>query len=194
MVERAQLFNVRHCGMLMFMAQDSGDTGIAKNIFVGYFVLILHVVLLVLLGLFVVFFRGLVEYMPWILGGGLALLVLSGYLFYRHLKRSKKTLKETFDGHVPNDRPMEISLLGGLASVRVGVSSGARQVDGAPLQLEDPDTSRLRSLDRLADMYDKGLISKDEFVLLKKDVLTGAPTRTESSSADDIIDVDYTSK
>nr|WP_320048343.1 SHOCT domain-containing protein [uncultured Desulfuromonas sp.] len=175
------------------MAENSGDTGIAKNIFVGYFVLILHVVLLVLLGLFVVFFRGLVEYMPWILGGGLALLSLSGYLFYRYLKRSRKTLKETFDGHVPTDRPMEISLLGGLASVRVGVPTGARQVNGAPLQLEDPETSRLRSLDRLASMYDKGLISKEEFDLLKKDVLNGPQSPVQSSSSD-IIDVDFTSK
>nr|WP_320115502.1 SHOCT domain-containing protein [uncultured Desulfuromonas sp.] len=174
------------------MAENSSDTGIAKNIFVGYFVLILHVVLLVLLGLFVVFFRGLVQYMPWILGGGLALLTLSGYLFYRYLKRSKKTIKETLDAQVP-DRPMEISLLGGLASVRVGVASGARRVDGAPLQLEDPETSRLRSLDRLADMYDKGLISKEEFALLKKDVLTGTPAHSESS-ASEIIDVDYTLK
>ena len=175
------------------MAENSGDTGIAKNIFVGYFVLILHVVLLVLLGLFVVFFRGLVEYLPWILGGGLALLALSGYLFYRYLRRSKKTIKEAFDGHVPNDRPMEISLLGGLASVRVGVPTGTRQVNDAPLQLEDPETSRLRSLDRLASMYDKGLISKEEFDLLKKDVLNGPQSPVQSSSSD-IIDVDFTSK
>jgi len=192
-VERVQLSKCASLWNVDVMAESSGDPGIAKNIFVGYFVLILHVVLLVLLGLFVVFFRGLVEYMPWILGGGLGVLSLSGYLFYRYLKRSKKTLKETLDGHVPSDRPMEISLLGGLASVRVGASTSARRVDETPLQLEDPETSRLRSLDRLADMYDKGLISKEEFDLLKKDVLAGPAAHPEASSSD-IIDVDFTSK
>jgi len=174
------------------MAQNSGDTGIAKNIFVGYFVLILHVLLLVLLGVFVVFFRGLVEYMPWILGGGGVLLGVSGYLFYRRLKRSSKTLKETLDDHAPN-RPMEISLLGGLASFRVGTTQSGSVTMGAPLQLEDPETSRLRSLDRLADMYNKGLISKEEFELLKKDVLQ-PKAAGDSGSPSEIIYVDFTSK
>ncbi|MCD6525467.1 MAG: SHOCT domain-containing protein [Desulfuromonas sp.] len=173
------------------MAESSGDDGIAKNIFIGYFVLILHVLLLVILGFFIVFFRGLVVYMPWILGGGLALLCLSGYWFYRRMKRGAAGLKQTLSDNVP-DRPMEVSLLGGLASVRVGVASpGRTMVENAPLQLEDPETSRLRSLERLADMYNKGLISKEEFALLKQDVLQ--PTSQSETAEPEVIDVDFSS-
>ncbi|OQY18750.1 MAG: hypothetical protein B6I36_06145 [Desulfobacteraceae bacterium 4572_35.1] len=185
------------------MEDSSKDSGIAKNILVGYFVLILHVLLLVLLGLFIVFFRGLITYMPWILGGGLALLLLSALWFYRRMKRGQTNLRETIRDTVPQNRPVEISLLGGLASMRLGSTSGkmvAGNVEKEPLQLEDPETSRLRSLDRLMEMYNKELITKEEFALLKQDVLKGfSATATANDNANDnvagdIIDVDFTSQ
>ena len=130
--------------------------------------------------------------MPWILGGGLVLISLSGYWFYRRLKRNGASLKQTLGDNVPKDRPMEISLLGGLASVRVGASSTNSSVTAeAPLQLEDPETSRLRSLDRLADMYNKGLLTKEEFALLKQDVLQ--PISQSETTEAEVIDVDFTS-
>lgn len=175
------------------MGHSSGEDGIAKNIFIGYFVLILHVLLLVLLGVFIVFFRGLIVYMPWIVGGGLCLLAVSGLLFYRKMKKSQSSLVETLNSGVPKDRPIEISFLGGLASVRLGTTRSGS--DGyaaeAPLQLEDSETSRLRSLDRLVKMYNNDLISKEEFALLKQDVLQGSSLAVEENK--EIIDVDFTS-
>jgi len=174
------------------MEQSSGENGIAKNIFIGYFVLILHVLLLVLLGVFIVFFRGLIVYMPWIVGGGFCLLTLSGLWFYRRMKKGQSSLAETLSKSVPKNRPVEISLLGGLASVRVGTTRGTQEyVAETPLQLEDPETSRLRSLDRLVEMYNNDLISKEEFALLKQDVLQGSSLAAEENK--EIIDVDYTS-
>lgn len=175
------------------MEHLTGETGIAKNIFIGYFVLILHVLLLVLLVVFIIFFRGLVVYMPWILGGGLALLVLSGIWFYLWMKKGKRSLKEALGDSVAPNRPVEISLLGGMASVRLGTLGSGRQQYSAesPLQLEDPETSRLRSLDRLMEMYNKELISKEEFALLKQDVLQGCGS-TEREDGD-VIDVDFVS-
>lgn len=174
------------------MEHSNGENGIAKNIFIGYFVLILHVLLLVLLGFFIVFFRGLIVYMPWIVGGGLCVLVASGLWFYRRMKKGQSGLAETLKSGVPKDRPVEISLLGGLASVRLGStqSGSGRYVAEVPLQLEDSQTTRLRSLDRLVEMYKKELISKEEFALLKQDVLQGSSLAVDESK--DVIDVDYT--
>lgn len=175
------------------MGHSSGEDGIAKNIFIGYFVLILHVLLLVLLGVFIVFFRGLIVYMPWIVGGGLFLLTVSGLLFYRKMKKSQSGLAETLNSGMPKDRPIEISLLGGLASVRLGTTRSGSDgyVAEAPLQLEDSETSRLRSLDRLVKMYNNDLISKEEFALLKQDVLQGSSLAVEENK--EVIDVDFTS-
>jgi len=181
------------------MENSTNESSIAKNIFVGYFVLILHVLLLVMLGLFIVFFRGMVVYMPWILGGGLTLLVLSGVWFYRRIKKGQTTLRDTINSTVPKNRPVEISLLGGLASMRLGSTTGGAENYTAqqPLQLEDSETSRLRSLDRLMEMYNKGLISKEEFALLKQDVLHSCGlNKTGDGKGDengDVIDVDFTS-
>ena len=175
------------------MEQSNGENGIAKNIFIGYFVLILHVLLLVLLGVFIVFFRGLIVYMPWIVGGGVGLLMLSGLWFYRRMKKGQSGLAETLSKGVPKNRPVEISLLGGLASVRVGTTRGGQEyVAETPLQLEDPETSRLRSLDRLVEMYNNDLISKEEFALLKQDVLQGSSLNVAADN--EVIDVDFTSQ
>lgn len=175
------------------MEQSSGENGIAKNIFIGYFVLILHILLLVLLGVFIVFFRGLIAYMPWIVGGGVCLLIISGVWFYQRMKKGQISLAETLNSGVPKDRPVEISFLGGLASVRLGTTrSGSDQyVAEVPLQLEDSETSRLRSLDRLVEMYKNDLISKEEFAILKQDVLQGSSLVVEENK--EVIDVDFTS-
>lgn len=69
-------------------------------------------------------------------------------------------------------RGVEISLLGGLASMRVGGNTGleGRNSD-TPLQLEDPHTSQMRSLERLMEMYNQELISREEFLHLKREVM-----------------------
>lgn len=151
------------------MASDPENSGIIKNIFTGYLILILHVVLLVVLGFFIIFFRGLVQYMPWILGGGLVLVAsILLWLYIRYRRHRNNSIQ-----HVRSPgRGVEISLLGGLASMRVG---GSPQADGwsgsEPLQLEEPQVSRMRSLERLMDMYNHDLISRAEFLCLKGDLL-----------------------
>ncbi len=177
------------------MEDSTNESSVAKNIFVGYFILILHVLLLGFLGLFIVFFRGVVVYMPWILGGGLTLMLLSGVWFYRRMKRGQTNLRETIKDAVPKNRPVEISLLGGLASMRLGSVGGSNGSYGAqpPLQLEDGETSRLRSLDRLMEMYNKDLITKEEFALLKQDVLNSSGLTKSDDVDGDVIDVDFTS-
>ena len=182
------------------MENSSADSSIAKNIFVGYFILILHVLLLVVLGVCIVFFRGIILYLPWIVGGGLTVLLLSGIWFYRRMKAGKRSLKDAIKDNVPQNRPVEISVLGGLASVRLGSSHGGAPMVAQPLQLEDGETSRLRSLENLMDMYNKGLISKEEFAMLKQDVLHSCGSAVKGNAAinnstnnNDVIDVDFTS-
>ena len=180
------------------MGNSTADSGIAKNIFVGYFVIILHVLLLLLLGVTIVFFRGVVTYMPWILGGGFLLLFLSGLWFYQKVKKGQINIKQTLRDGVPKNRPVEISFLGGLASMRLGSSydrTGGVDAVQPPLQLEDAETSRLRSLDRLMEMYNKELITKEEFALLKQDVLHNCGSSENGlNDGDGVIDVDFTSQ
>lgn len=166
------------------MARDkNNDGGILKGIFAGYLILILHALLMLVVALLVVFLRGVVEYMLWIFLGGVALIGLSGYLFYRRLKKGSGQLASVLHDPALRDRPLEISFLGGLASVRLGQpgqrSDGevpraieAHSIDASP-QLEDPQALRRRELARLVLMLEKSLITQQEYDQLKQDLLNG---------------------
>jgi cytochrome c biogenesis protein CcdA len=158
------------------------DRGFFNGIFLAYGILLLHVLLLILVGVSVVFFRGVVEYMPWILGGGLLLILLSGYLFFRRFRRNAEKLRQVLSDPVFRDRAVEVKLFGGIASLRLGQPlpdterpqqlslNQAQQV----VQLEDPETQRLRRLDQLVSLLEKKLITPEEFAQLKKDVIGSA--------------------
>lgn len=157
---------------------ETKDRGFLGGIFLSYLVLLLHGLLVLLLGVAVVFFRGVVEYMGWILGGGLALIALSGYLFYRRIRKQGLSLRESLNDPVLRDRPLEISFLGGVASVRLGRPSGAGEavLPGAATpvhQIESPENQRLRDMARLVKLLDEGLINPQEYEQLKKDLLSG---------------------
>lgn len=169
----------------MSKEKNKEDRGFASGIFLSYAILILHVLLLILVGVAVVFFRGVVEYMPWILGGGAALILISGFWFFRRFKQNTAKLREVLSDPVFRDRAVEVKLLGGMASVRLG--QPRREVDHdfpqmiqldeskRVMQLEDPEAQRMRRLDQLVRLLDKELISPEEFAQLKKEILGSRP-------------------
>ena len=149
--------------------------GVFKGVMLAYLILILHVLLVVMLGFLVLFFRGVVQYMPLIFLGGTALISLSAWLFYRKLKREGRSLRDTLRSSTFQGRPVEISLMGGMASLKVG-SQGAAPVIESPTadparQLEDPATIKVRELSELARLLENDLITQDEFELAKNQLL-----------------------
>ena len=147
-------------------AGNQGD-GLFKSVMLAYIVLVLHVVLMLGLGLLVIFFRGVTQYMLWIFLFGTIVVVASGFYFYRRMKAEGKTLKETLSSSMFAGRPVEVSFLGGMASLRVGTPGPAnvletRQVNPA-YQLEDFKTSQLRDLTQLARLLEDDLITRDEY-------------------------------
>jgi len=160
---------------------DTKDKGLLGNVLVGYFILILHLFLIVFLSVSVVFFRGVFEYKLWIFLGGIVLVLGSGYVFYRKIKKNASKIREVLNDPVFRERPVEISFLGGVASFRVGRAgaSDVQSIDWSPSapvqQLEDPETYRRRELGRLAKMFEDGLLTQSEFIELKNNLLH--PTR-----------------
>jgi len=152
-------------------------TPVASGIFLGYFVLILHLLLIVGVGVAVVFLRGLVAYMEWILAGGLLLILFSGYYFYRRLRKNGQQIQEILKDPAFRGQNVEVSFLGGMASLRIGRDANAPPLGAIPgpviQQIEDPETMRRRELSRLADLFEKELITREEFQQLKDELLTG---------------------
>jgi hypothetical protein len=69
-------------------------------------------------------------------------------------------------------RAVEISIMGGMVSFRIGAPEPANLIDATPrsdhLSLEDPETMRLRDIETLARMLEKDLITPEEFAAAKR--------------------------
>lgn len=151
--------------------------GLFKGVSLAYLILILHVLLIAAVGLLVIFFRGVVNYMLWIFLGFILMILVSGYLFYRRMKHRGRQLQDTLKTPAFDGRAVEISLLGGLASFRIGESKSppALTLEGTESipQLEDAESMRLRKLSELAKLYENGLISDEEFNTIKNRIMDG---------------------
>jgi hypothetical protein len=151
------------------MAQSSDKPGaeLFKGVMLAHLILGLHLALIALVGVVVIFFGGIVRYWLWIMVGGLALVGGSGWLFYRRLKsQGKSVLQGLRDVPVPAGASLEVSFMGGLASVkfaRPGSAGPAALPPPVTPLLEDPETQRVRELAALAQMYEKKLITREEF-------------------------------
>ncbi len=152
------------------------SSGLMSGVFTAYFILLLHVLLLAVLGCLVLFFRGFVQYMLWIFLGGAVLIGYSGYRLVRRMKEENKNLQELLHLPVFSGRDVEVSLLGGLASLRVG-NPGEREIPMIPLeteilpQVENISNDCVRELGELARLYENKLITREEFNQAKHQLL-----------------------
>lgn len=149
-----------------------------KSLFMVYLILGGHLLLIVALCFFVLFFRGLVNYLPWIFLGGVSLICLSGFLIYKRMKTEGKALKEILSLPMFHGKTVEISVLGGLASVRVEDPNPQQ-----PMAIENtsmrqnrpvhalPPSSHVTELLELAHLLDSNLITLDEYNKAKKKII-----------------------
>jgi hypothetical protein len=150
------------------------DPSLFKGVMLAYFILILHVILAAAIGMVVIFFHGIVSYMPFILMTGFMLIFGSGYYFYRRLKAQGRHLRDTLDSPDLYGKTFEVSMFGGMVSFRVGNGGGVPgrvlPAPNIPMQLEDPETVRLRELTELSRLLEKHLITEDEYSRIKHDL------------------------
>jgi hypothetical protein len=155
--------------------KNNEKEGLFKGVFLAYAILILHVILIAGLGLLVFFFSGMVHYMGWILLAGIVIFAGSAYYFYRRMKEEGKNLKEMIKMPLLNGRSVEVSVMGGLASFKIGKPDGEslQGIEGAhpyPL-LEDQATVHIRELKELVRLLEGGLITRDEYDKAKEQLL-----------------------
>jgi hypothetical protein len=151
-----------------------------RGVLLVHLILAMHLVLLALIGLLVIFFGGIARYWLWILLGGLALAASSGYWIYRRAKSQGRNLfREARNSAVVPGGTLEVSFLGGLASVKIGRPDPSSLPPLAPPRpqalLEAPETLRLRELASLVEMYEKNLITREEFEKAKGAIFNPSP-------------------
>lgn len=154
--------------------------GLVKSVLLAYFILGFHVVLIAGMALLVLLFRGMVNYMLWIFLGGIVLIGLSAFFFVRRMRAEGKSLRDMLRNPMFNNRSVEVSLLGGMATVKLGQSSGAPALEHNSTidlpRLEDPDTIQNREIVELAELarlLEKDLITVDEFNRAKRHLFNG---------------------
>ena len=147
-----------------------------KSVLMAYFILLLHVLLVTGLVLLVIFFRGIINYMIWIFIAGSIAILASGYHFYKRMKEEGKTLRDILSSPRLSGRTVEVNILGGLASFKVG------RPDNVPLlnsdspgthqkQLEDPNTIRTKELTELVRLLQDDMITLEEYNKAKRQIL-----------------------
>jgi hypothetical protein len=158
----------------MMFKKNKEDDRHLKSVLMAYLILILHVFLVAGLVLMVIFFRGILNYMIWVFLGVSAVIVASCYKFYKRMKREKKTLREMLGAQQISGRTVEVSVLGGLASLKIGRPHYQPALDGRssePVkQLEDPDAIRIKELSDLVRLLEKNLITLDEYHKYKENI------------------------
>ncbi len=156
----------------MKINKKNNSEGHFKSLMMAALILVLHVLLLFSLGLLVVFFNGVVTYLPWIFLAGSAIIFTAVLIFYKRMKKQGKTLHEMIKTPLLNGRPVEVNLLGGLVSFKVGRPGNTRGIgidaSDPSRQLEDPASARIRELNELARLLEDGLITLDEYNQTKK--------------------------
>lgn len=141
----------------------------------AYFILVLHVILIAGLVLMVIFFRGIINYMIWIFLGGLTVIVVSGIHFYKRMKTEGKTLREILNSHGYSGRSVEVSFLGGLASLKIGGGNNippALDMNSSDnlKQLEDPSSIHYKELSELVRLLENNLITLEEYKKFKEQI------------------------
>ena len=165
---------------------DHSGGALFKGVLLVHFILFLHLVIIGCLALLVIFLRGVSQYMIWIfLTGMTAVLCSGGLLIWRIRSSGKKALRDINDGPAFKNRPVELSFLGGIASVRFGVPGAAAEIENhqgdRKLQLEGPDKAGIQELTQLAKMYEEDLISFDEYNLAKQQFFNSLSSDSDNS-------------
>lgn len=146
-----------------------------RGILLAYFILFFHVLLILGLGALMLFFRTVINYLPWILAGVGLVIAGSWYLWWQRVKKQGKKLRDTLKDPIFQGRTVEVSLLGGLASLKLGQPQGPLTIDytttEGPRQLVDPAIVRAEELSKLAKLLKENLITMDEFLKAKKDLM-----------------------
>ncbi|MFP4257102.1 MAG: hypothetical protein ACLFQ9_09590 [Desulfobacterales bacterium] len=164
----------------MFKSRQK-EGSVMGGVFIAFFILIFHVALLALIGVLVLFLSGLLNYLPWLLLGGLVILLGAGYLLVRRLAKKSESLVRFLNLPELQGKDIEVKVMGGLASVKINspedtahMLPDSEYISRAPRQLENPDTGNVRELMRLADMLEEDLITREEYMQAKQRLLGGS--------------------
>ena len=154
------------------MNQQSEHT-IYKNILAAFLILIVHVLLLGGIGVLILFFYGIVNHLLWVILG-ISCISGGGVWLYKRLMSDVKAIRN-ITGESLKGKTIEASFLGGVANFKISDSRTGQNINKVTAaktrQLTGPVSDSMDSLAELVRLYEKNLISRDEYERAKKKIL-----------------------
>ena len=154
------------------MNQQSENT-IYKNLLAAFLILIIHVLLVGGIGVLILFFYGIVNHMVWVLLG-ISCMSAGGVWLYKRLKSDVRAI-QNIAGNSFKGKTIEASFLGGVATFKVSDKRGEKRPASIPVerprQLIATGPEDVKTLSELAHLYEKKLITLDEYNRVKKKIL-----------------------
>ncbi len=154
--------------------------GLFRSILTAHVIVLLHILILAAVGLTVVLFKGVYDYLPWIMGGIGILILLTAWFFYRHMRSGTQEIHNILSMPQFQDRSVEVKLVGGLASFKLnapknGAIDSAHQLPGGSdrLMLEEKTAQAEGQFYTLKILYQKDLITKEEYEKAKQTLIQG---------------------
>ena len=154
--------------------------GLFRSIFIAHLILLLQILLLAIAGVTILLFKGVYHYLPWIMGGLGILILLTAWFFYRQMRSKSSDLAKVMSMPQFQDREVEVKLIGGLASFKVnaprnGVAlPGSQETNGrGQALLEQNIRSTEEKLMTLNSLYEKNLITKEDYDKAKQELIHG---------------------
>lgn len=140
------------------MKKKNEYPGLFRGIMLGHLILLLHVLLIAFVGVLVIFFHGIMTYLPLILISGLVLAGIGAYCLFRWMKARGKRLQDIMSSPALSGKSVEISLLGGVASIKID----SRSKDDAPPAIAPPAPTPLQPDQKTARVIELPEFGRDE--------------------------------
>jgi len=114
------------------------------------------------------------------MGGTAVLVLVTAWLFYRRMRKSSSQIKDILSNARMQDRNIEVSLLGGLAAFKINAKDNNTDLlpdspgNRGNLRLIETEADRAeRRMLQLDDLYEKDLITKEEFEKARQTIIQG---------------------
>jgi len=150
------------------------ENSLYKSILGAFLILIVHVLLLGVIGVLILIFHGIINYMGWIILAIALSVIGSWYWFYKRMKSDKKMIRKIVDDSLLKGKSVEVSFLGGAATFKLSDSNNIKTIEtpsGNRGQLAGPAPEHTDKLMDLARLYEKKLITDEEYNKAKKHLL-----------------------
>jgi len=162
-------------------SKNSNESGLPRGIYIASVILLLHVVLLAGVGVVVMLFKGMFEYLPWIMGGAGLLIIALVWILYQRMKKNSSDIKDILSMPQFQNRAVEVKFLGGMASFNITPETNHQTLiehhslynSNTPM-IENGLNKKEKKIFRMKELFKKeDFMDKEGFEKAKQDILQG---------------------